>query len=157
MIYYVLQSFTLKKYPAELSLTALICLMGMVEGAITTLVFERDMTVWLMGWDSKLLAVVYSGVVCSGIAYYVQGFVIKERGPVFVTSFSPLCMIITAVLGFVVLSEQIHLGSIIGAIFIVFGLYTVVWGKSKDQRSSPEDEKLGAALHDLPVTVTDGK
>lgn len=56
----MLQSFTLKKYPAELSLTALICLMGMVEGAATTLVFERDMSVWLIGWDSKLLAVVYS-------------------------------------------------------------------------------------------------
>ncbi|KAK4793403.1 hypothetical protein SAY86_023838 [Trapa natans] len=145
-------SFTLKKYPAELSLTALICLMGMVEGAATTLVFERDMTVWQIGWDSKLLAVVYSGVVCSGMAYYVQGFVMKERGPVFVTSFSPFCMIITALLGLVVLSEQIHLGSIIGAIFIVFGLYTVVWGKSKDQRSSPEEENVGTALHELPVT-----
>jgi hypothetical protein len=49
-------------------------------------------------------------VVCSGIAYYVQGVVIKERGPVFVTSFSPLCMITTAALGSLVLAEQIHLG-----------------------------------------------
>lgn len=47
---------------------------------------------------------------CSGIAYYVQGTVIKERGPVFVTAFSPLCMIITAALGAFVLSEQVHLG-----------------------------------------------
>lgn len=47
---------------------------------------------------------------CSGMAYYIQGFVTRERGPVFVTSFSPLCMIITAALGTIILSEQIYVG-----------------------------------------------
>lgn len=53
---------------------------------------------------------ILQGVVCSGIAYYVQGVVNKARGPVFVTAFSPLCMIITAVLGAIILAEQVHLG-----------------------------------------------
>ncbi|KAK1554988.1 hypothetical protein Q3G72_020068 [Acer saccharum] len=156
--FFILQSFTLKKYPAELSLSSLICLTGVVEGSIVSLIMERDMSAWKIGFDSKLLAVTYSGVVCSGIAYYVQGVVIRERGPVFVTSFSPLCMIITAVLGAVVLAEQVHLGSIFGAIIIVFGLYTVVWGKSKDRKVNsaeisltPDDEKGG---DQLPITNT---
>ncbi|XP_056164492.1 WAT1-related protein At4g08300-like [Syzygium oleosum] len=152
--FFILQSFTLKKYPAELSLTALICLMGSVEGAAVSLVMERDMSVWQISWDSRLLAAVYSGVVCSGIAYYVQGVVIKERGPVFVTCFSPLSMIITAALGAIVLAEKIHLGSIIGAIFIVVGLYTVVWGKSKDHQTESTplmlDEKVPTS--ELPIT-----
>ncbi|KAM7507730.1 hypothetical protein LguiA_018183 [Lonicera macranthoides] len=109
--FFILQSITLKEYPAELSLTALICLMGMLEGAVVALVMERDMTAWIVGFDSRLLAAVYSGVVCSGIAYYVQGVVNKAKGPVFVTTFSPLCMIITAVLGAMILAEQVHLGS----------------------------------------------
>jgi len=154
--FFILQSFTLKKYPAELSLTAWICLMGVVEGSIVTLVMERDMSVWAIGWDSRLIAAVYSGIVCSGIAYYVQGFVSKLRGPVFVTSFSPLCMIITAALGSIILAEQIHLGSVIGAILIVFGLYTVVWGKSKDLPIDSKvieiDEKSGT--QELPITDT---
>lgn len=149
--FFIVQSFTLKKYPAELSLTAWICLMGVLEGGVVTLVFERDMHVWVLGWDSRLLAAVYSGVVCSGIAYYVQGMVIRERGPVFVTSFSPLCMIITFALGAIVLAEQVHLGSIIGAIFIVMGLYTVVWGKSKDPIASTAPSK-GEKIAELPVT-----
>ncbi|CAL5417401.1 unnamed protein product [Camellia sinensis] len=130
--FFILQSITLKQYPAELSLTALICLMGMVEGAAVALAMERHMSAWVVGFDLRLLAAVYSGVICSGIAYYVQGVVNKVRGPVFVTAFSPLCMIITAILGAIVLAEKIHLGSLIGAIIIVFGLYSVVWGKSKD-------------------------
>lgn len=151
--FFILQSFTLKKYPAELSLTAWICLMGMVEGSIVTLVMERDMSVWIIGWDSRLLAAAYSGIVCSGIAYYVQGVVSKDRGPVFVTSFSPLGMIITAALGAIVLSEKVHLGSIIGAILIVFGLYTVVWGKSKDRQVSTAALANGkSGTQELPIT-----
>ncbi|CAN1861348.1 WAT1-related protein At4g08300 [Linum perenne] len=95
------------------------------------------------------------GIVCSGAAYYIQGVVIKERGPVFVTSFSPLCMIITAILGSLVLAEKVSLGSVIGAVLIVCGLYTVVWGKSKDQKISAETEELdwknGGEGHELPV------
>ncbi|KAJ1439266.1 EamA domain [Sesbania bispinosa] len=139
--FFILQSFTLKMYPAELSVTAWICFLGIFEGAIATFIFERDMSVWSLGWDSRLLACVYSGVVCSGMAYYVQGVVTRERGPVFVTSFSPLCMIITAALGSIVLAEQTHLGSIIGAIIIVCGLYTVVWGKSKDSVNTTDAGK----------------
>lgn len=54
------QSFTLKKYPAELSLTAWICLLGILEGGVVTLVMERKLSVWVIGWDSRLLAAVYS-------------------------------------------------------------------------------------------------
>lgn len=130
--FFIVQSMTLKEYPAELSLTAWVCVAGMVEGGVAALIFERDMSAWALGFDNRLLASVYSGVVCSGIAYYVQGVVNKSRGPVFVTAFNPLCMIITAVLGAIVLAEKVHLGSMIGAVIIVMGLYSVVWGKSKD-------------------------
>ncbi|KAG5525033.1 hypothetical protein RHGRI_031651 [Rhododendron griersonianum] len=153
--FFILQSITLKQYPAELSLTALICFMGMVEGAIAALIMERDMSAWAIGFDSRLLAAVYSGVVCSGIAYYVQGVVNKVRGPVFVTAFSPLCMIITAVLGAIVLAEKIHLGSLLGAIIIVLGLYFVVWGKSKDQEALTCCEK--DTPYELPIVDCNDK
>ncbi|XP_028775089.1 WAT1-related protein At2g37460 [Neltuma alba] len=129
----ILQAITLETYPAELSLTAWICLLGSVEGAAVALVMKRgNASIWSLNWDTKLLAAVYSGVVCSGMAYYIQGVVMKTRGPVFVTAFSPLCMVIVAIMGSIILAEQLYLGRVIGAIVIVLGLYLVVWGKSKD-------------------------
>lgn len=47
---------------------------------------------------------------CTGMAYYLQAVVMKERGPVFVTAFSPLCMIIVAFMGSTILAEEIALG-----------------------------------------------
>ncbi|GMJ09538.1 Usually multiple acids move in and out Transporters 14 [Hibiscus trionum] len=130
----VLQAITLKSYPAELSLTALICLVGTIEGTIVAVVADAgDASVWYIHFDSKLLAAVYSGVVCSGFAYYVQGMIMRSRGPVFVTAFNPLSTVIVAILSSFILSETLYLGRVIGAIVIVIGLYMVLWGKSQDQ------------------------
>nr|DAD24558.1 TPA_asm: hypothetical protein HUJ06_026022 [Nelumbo nucifera] len=58
--FFILQSFTLKQYPAELSLTSLICFMGTMQGAAVALVMERNPAAWAVGWDSRLLAAVYT-------------------------------------------------------------------------------------------------
>ncbi|MFQ6623004.1 hypothetical protein Gotur_001660 [Gossypium turneri] len=47
--FFILQSYTLKMYPAELSLTAWICFMGMLEGAGVSLVMVRNLL-----WSSVL-------------------------------------------------------------------------------------------------------
>ncbi|KAJ0259523.1 WAT1-related protein [Hirschfeldia incana] len=132
-----LQAITLKSYPVELSLTAYICLMGSIESTIVALFIERgNPSAWAIQLDSKLLAAVYGGVICSGVGYYVQGVIMKTRGPVFVTAFNPLSMVIVAILGSIILAEVMYLGRILGAIVIVLGLYSVLWGKSKDEPSN---------------------
>ncbi|OIT00139.1 PREDICTED: WAT1-related protein At2g37460 isoform X1 [Nicotiana attenuata] len=138
----ILQAITLRTYPAELSLTAWICLLGTAEGAIVAMVMERGKAaVWAIKWDTKFLAAVYSGIFCSGLAYYIQGVIMKDRGPVFVTAFNPLSMVIVAILSSFILREQMNLGRVLGAVVIVLGLYIVLWGKSKDQKSPSTDEQ----------------
>ncbi|XP_021289378.1 WAT1-related protein At2g37460 [Herrania umbratica] len=134
----ILQAVTLETYPAELSLTAWICLLGTLEGTIAALIMEGgNATIWAIKWDTKLLTAAYSGIVCSGLAYYIQGVIMKDRGPVFVTAFSPLCMVIVAIMSTFILAEQMYLGRVIGAIIIIVGLYLVLWGKSKEYKSPP--------------------
>ena len=50
------------------------------------------------------------GIVSSSISYYVQGLVMQKTGPVFVTAFSPLMMIIVAIMGSFILAEKIYVG-----------------------------------------------
>ncbi|CAI0443071.1 unnamed protein product [Linum tenue] len=144
----ILQTITLKSYPAELSLTALICMMGTIEGSVLAIGMEwGNPSAWAIGLDTKLLAAAYSGVICSGMAYYIQGMVLKTKGPVFVTAFSPLSMVIVTILGSIFLSEILYMGRILGTIVIVLGLYIVLWGKSKDQQPGSGDDKVT----DLPT------
>ncbi|KAL0447969.1 UNVERIFIED_CONTAM: WAT1-related protein [Sesamum latifolium] len=136
-MFYILQAITLKSYPAGLSLTALICMAGALQGTALTLVAEKGNTViWTIRGDTKLLAYVYSGLVGSGITYYVSGVVSKEKGPVFATSFNPLSMVFVAVMSSFILAEQLDVGKVGGAIVIVVGLYLFIWGKAKDKKES---------------------
>ncbi|KAL5200078.1 hypothetical protein ABZP36_021281 [Zizania latifolia] len=155
--FFILQSNILQSYPAELSLTALICVLGSaMSGAVALVAERRDMSAWIIGFDTRLFTAVYSGIVCSGVAYYVQGIVTRARGPVFVTAFQPLCMIITAVMGSTILKEEITLGSVIGAVIIVVGLYALIWGKGGDHVDCGKQLAGGAAASEkaLPLTTT---
>ncbi|XVE61832.1 hypothetical protein DITRI_Ditri06bG0070700 [Diplodiscus trichospermus] len=148
----ILQAVTLETYPAELSLTVWICLMGTLEGTIAALIMEKgNAAVWAIKWDTKLLTAAYSGIVCTGLGYYIQGVIMKDRGPVFVTAFSPLCMVIVAIMSSFILAEQMYLGRVIGAIIIIVGLYFVLWGKRKDYKSPPpliQQQQIEAAKLD---------
>ncbi|XWS75006.1 hypothetical protein CRYUN_Cryun01aG0047900 [Craigia yunnanensis] len=148
------QAVILKSYPAKLSLTALICTMGMVEGTILAFAVEwHNTSVWLVHLDSKLIAPVYGGMV-SAFALYTMGSVIKKRGPVFVSAFNPLSMVIVAILGSFFLAEEMYLGRVIGSVVIVFGLYLVLWGKSKDQPQSKPDGVVARADQQM-ATIND--
>ncbi|KAK7345659.1 hypothetical protein VNO77_16267 [Canavalia gladiata] len=151
----ILQAITLRTYPAALSLSAWICLLGAIEGAAVALVMEREnLSVWSIKWDMGLICAVYTGIVCSGLGYYLQGVVMKTRGPVFVTAFNPLCMVIVAIMGYFVLAEEVFLGRLIGAVVICLGLYIVVWGKSKDY--SPPNPTIQGPISPAKQIVDEG-
>ncbi|KAG0481688.1 hypothetical protein HPP92_012546 [Vanilla planifolia] len=148
---FVLQAATLKKYAAQLSLTTLVCFMGTLQAIVVALVMERKKpTAWNIGLYTNLLAAAYAGIVTSGIAYYMQGLVIEKKGPVFASAFSPLMMIIVAVIGSFVLAEKIYMGGVLGGVLIVGGLYSVLWGKYRENKERKEKEAMS-----LPVAVKD--
>ncbi|KAI3817742.1 hypothetical protein L1987_11540 [Smallanthus sonchifolius] len=135
--FYILQAMTLKEYPAQLSLTTLICMMGALQGTIVTLIIEKAKSgIWSMQNETEIVATLYSGIVRSGASYYVSGLVMKEKGPFFVTAFNPLGMVIVAIVSSFTFAERLVLGRVAGAFIIVLGLYLIIWGKSKDSSLS---------------------
>ncbi|KAJ1263475.1 hypothetical protein BS78_09G187400 [Paspalum vaginatum] len=143
---FILQTHTIKQYSAQLSLTTLVCFIGTLQAIVVTFVIERRTSIWTIGFDMNLLAAAYAGIVTSSIAYYVQGLVIQKTGPVFASAFSPLMMIIVAVMGSFILSEKMYLGGVLGAVLIVFGLYSVLWGKHKETQEKEADAKMALPM-----------
>ncbi|KAK3446516.1 WAT1-related protein At5g07050 [Eucalyptus grandis] len=158
--FFILQAVTLKRYPAHLSLTAMVVFMGTLQSIAVTFVVEHKASVWSIGFDMNLLAAAYAGIVSSSIAYYVQGVVMKKRGPVFVTAFSPLMMIVVAIMGSFILAEKIYLGGVLGSVLIVAGLYSVLWGKYKEYQEKeaeeipePVKDHQNGQTHDLEASL----
>ncbi|XP_057415062.1 WAT1-related protein At5g64700-like [Lotus japonicus] len=128
----VLQSFVIKGYPSKLLLTALQCLLSSIQSLVIALAVERDIEQWKLGWNVRLIAVLYCGILVTGVTYYLQTWVIEKKGPVFLAMSTPLALIMTIFASAILLGEIITLGSIIGGLALVLGLYFVLWGKSRE-------------------------
>eukprot|EP00253_Pinus_taeda_P011924 PITA_11924 len=132
----VFQAPVLKTYPAQLSLTAISCLFGSIQSGLIAVIWEhKKSSIWALGWNVELLGVVYSGILCSALGMFLQVWCISKKGPVFVAIFTPLGTIITAVLELIIIHVYLRVGSVVGAIVIVAGLYVALWGKENDFRT----------------------
>lgn len=130
--YTIVQAFILKKYPAELIVVFFYCFFVAIQSAVTCLVVERDISAWSLKPKLRLLAVLYSGVFGSALQVGIITWCLHQTGPVFVSMFKPIGIVISVVLGFLFLGDAFYLGSLIGATVIVVGFYSVLWGKAKD-------------------------
>ncbi|KAG7968413.1 hypothetical protein I3843_08G152800 [Carya illinoinensis] len=75
---------------------------------------------------------IIQGIFGSGIMAILMIWCLRMRGPLYTSSFNPLMPVSVAIMGSLLLDEKFHLGSIIGAVMIVCGLYSVLWGKYKE-------------------------
>ncbi|KAF3440492.1 hypothetical protein FNV43_RR18776 [Rhamnella rubrinervis] len=142
-IWYIIQNKMSKNYPSYSS-TALMCLCAFVQATLYALCAEKDWSKWNLGWNIELLTVVYSGFLTSGMCIAIMAWCSKKKGALFVSSFYPLLLMFGAIAGSLFLDEHLYLGSIIGGILIILGLYGVLWGKDKEleEMSTRRMEKL---------------
>ncbi|CAN1329575.1 WAT1-related protein At4g30420 [Linum perenne] len=139
-IWLILQVPVTTTYPDPLSVSAWMCFLGALQSGIVTFFMEPDLNAWKLTSNLQLASCLFTGVVGSGIAFFVQAWCISQRGPLFSALFNPLCTVIVTVLASFLLDEKIYVGSLIGAIGVVVGLYAVLWGKSKDYAKKVEGE-----------------
>ncbi|KAM4098166.1 hypothetical protein ACJW30_07G056300 [Castanea mollissima] len=130
----IIQAKMSERYPSYYSGTALMSIMGTIQAVGFALCMERDWSQWKLGWNIRLLTVSYSGIVASGLMVTFIALCVHMRGPLFVSVFSPLMLILVAIMGSLILDEKFHIGSIIGATLIVCGLYVVLWGKGREMK-----------------------
>ncbi|KAM7517851.1 hypothetical protein LguiB_016813 [Lonicera macranthoides] len=139
----VLQARVIECYPSKLLFTTLQCFLSSIQSFIIAIALERDSSQWKLGWNIKLFAVAYCGIVVTGVAFYVIAWVVEKKGPVFVAMSTPLALIITIFCSAFLLGEMISFGSVLGGILLVGGLYSVLWGKSEEQKMNEvEKERL---------------
>ncbi|XP_019424905.1 PREDICTED: WAT1-related protein At1g25270-like [Lupinus angustifolius] len=134
-LWLIIQAKMSKEYSSHYSSTALMITAGAIQATIYGLCVERDWSQWKLGWNIRLLTVAYSGIVGSGLVFIVIAWCIHMRGPLFASVFNPLMLVLVAVAASLMLNENLYLGSVVGAVMIVCGLYMVLWGKRKEMKN----------------------
>ncbi|XP_050219464.1 WAT1-related protein At4g28040-like [Mercurialis annua] len=121
--------------PDHLYSSALMAFMATIESAIVTLYFEKDVTAWKLNSYLELGCCLYAGTAMAA-SFFIQAWVVSQRGPLFVAMFNPLCTVIVAIIAAIFFHEETYLGSLIGALGVIIGLYMVLWGKAKELEES---------------------
>ncbi|OIW20364.1 hypothetical protein TanjilG_09524 [Lupinus angustifolius] len=140
-LWLVLQSFVINVYPSMLLFTTIQCFLSSIQSFVIAIAVEREIEQWKLAWNVRLLA----GIVVTGVTYCLQTWIIEKKGPVFLAMSSPLALIMTIISSALVLGVIIRLGSILGGIALIVGLYCVLWGKSRERMpESSLDIELGS-------------
>ncbi|KAK7400262.1 hypothetical protein VNO78_11465 [Psophocarpus tetragonolobus] len=142
-LWHITQAKMNEEYPNPHSSVALMSIMGAIQANVFTLCVERDWNQWKLGFNIRLLTVAYSGIVASGIVFVIIVWCIKKRGPVFVSVFNPLQLLLVDIAAHLMLDEKLYLGSVLGAVMIVCGLYWVLWGKGQELKKKSQLVALG--------------
>ncbi|KAL6345913.1 hypothetical protein AAG906_025193 [Vitis piasezkii] len=121
--WYIIQAKMGERYPFDYSSTALMCASA------------SNWSAWKLGWNIRLLTVAYTGYLSSGFMVVLANWCVRKRGPLFVSIFNPLLLVFVAILDSLLLDEKLHLGSIIGGVLIVIGLYAMLWAKREEMKS----------------------
>ncbi|XP_024026193.1 WAT1-related protein At1g25270 [Morus notabilis] len=155
-VWFILQAKMSEKYPCYYSSTALMSIMATIQTIIFALCTERDWSQWKLGWNIRLLTVAYSGTVASGLMMTLIAWCVQKKGPLYASVFNPLMLVLVTIVGSLVLNEKLHLGSVLAAVLIVFGLYFVLWGKGKEMKMNQltPSESFGNQSESIHIVVT---
>ncbi|KAL3349835.1 hypothetical protein AABB24_022745 [Solanum stoloniferum] len=142
-IWSILQAKLSMVYAAPYSSSALMCLMASFQCVIVGICFDHNISDWSLSHSIRAVSSIYSGVVCTALAYCLMSWCIERKGPLYVSVFNPLLLVIVAILSWGLLQEKIYIGTVIGSILIVLGLYGVLWGKNNELKLPIEfDEEI---------------
>ncbi|XP_019164992.1 PREDICTED: WAT1-related protein At3g30340-like isoform X2 [Ipomoea nil] len=153
--WFIIQGRVGSDYPYQYSSTSIMSFFGAIQSATFCFIIDRNKSIWRLKGSLEIWTIIYSGIVGSSICYVVMSWCVKQKGPVFTSTFSPFIQIFAIVLDVSILHEQIHIGSILGSILVIVGLYVLLWGKSKEVqvcKTAPTPNKDAQTV--LPVTNT---
>ncbi|XP_028051588.1 WAT1-related protein At3g28050-like isoform X4 [Camellia sinensis] len=134
-VLFIVQAWIIRDYPAELMVTLISSAFLSILSTTIALNIVKDPNVWKVKPDIELVTIVYSGIFMVSFRNTVQTWVVRKKGPVFVTMFKPLGMLIALAMGISFLGDTLYFGSVSGGVIIALGVYSVLWGKVEEEKA----------------------
>ncbi|XP_037495595.1 WAT1-related protein At3g28050 isoform X3 [Jatropha curcas] len=114
---YIVQTWILKEYPAELMITMITCISVTLLSAVVPLILEKDPNAWMLMPDVELIAILCSAVSSVSLLNVVQAWACREKGPLYTAMFKLLGMVIAIFMGVSFLGDKLYVGRYISVLF----------------------------------------
>ncbi|XP_038714740.1 WAT1-related protein At1g09380-like [Tripterygium wilfordii] len=140
--WFIIQVKVSANFPAPYTSTVMMLFMGAIECIFIALIPEHQVSAWSLRTPVRLFASLYAGLISSGLAFYLTTWCIQRKGALYASVFSPFMLIMVAIFSWALLREKLYVGTAVGSVLIVVGLYTVLWGKDKEAKKAIEEEQV---------------
>ncbi|KAK2661408.1 hypothetical protein Ddye_007941 [Dipteronia dyeriana] len=154
-LWVIIQARVNKKFPAPYTSTTLMCFMSTVQCAVIATITDHKKPDWSLSSPIRLISALYTGIVCSALAFLLVAYSIQQKGALYVSVFSPMLLVIVTILSWALFGEKLFVGTAIGSILIVGGLYAVLWGKDKEKKEDNQIQEFVANTTNLSKTTED--
>uniref|UniRef100_A0ACD5X902 Uncharacterized protein n=1 Tax=Avena sativa TaxID=4498 RepID=A0ACD5X902_AVESA len=143
--WFIIQVRLAEVFPSRYWATTLTCLSGSLQAFAVGILIDQDTSAWRLKWDLQLLIIVYSGIFNTGVTFVLMSWAVKRRGPIYPSMFNSLAMVATVIMDSALLGTSIYLGSILGTLLVIVGLYAFLWGKGKELQEAMAVARKGTA------------
>ncbi|KAF3431312.1 hypothetical protein FNV43_RR26043 [Rhamnella rubrinervis] len=134
-----IQVGTVKQYPQVMKVVSFYSLFGTIQSAILCFFLERNLDAWKLKLDTELLLIVLTAAFGGLLRSRVHLWCMQMKGPFYVPTFKPFGIVFATIFG--VILSAVHYGSVIGAIILGMGYFTVMWGQLKEEEASAHGVK----------------
>ncbi|KAJ7959467.1 WAT1-related protein [Quillaja saponaria] len=162
--WYMLQVKLLKVFPSKYWATMLTCIIASVQATVVGLCLDRRKSAWMLGSKLELLTIVYSiinGVylhreaLATAATFCLISWAINIRGPTYPPMFNPLTLIFVAISETLILGEPIRVGTLLGMVLIIVGLYSFLWGKTEEIKRLAQKNVATTAGAEVSTGIVD--
>ncbi|XP_057416507.1 WAT1-related protein At4g28040-like [Lotus japonicus] len=117
--------------PDHLLSTFCMCFFATIQSALFALFYGENFQAWMLHSPLEISCCLYGGIGIA-VSFFIQSWCISISGPLYCAMFNPLSTVLTAFIAATFLQEELYIGSLVGAVGVITGLYIVLWGKAKE-------------------------
>ncbi|WJX63480.1 hypothetical protein P8452_48358 [Trifolium repens] len=118
--WFILQAKLMILFPLRYWGTMLSCVMAALQAAIIGVCIDSSKEAWKLEWNLQLITIIYSGALATAATF---------------------CLLGTLILG-----EPLKIGTLVGMVLIILGLYFFLWAKKNETSRSPQTNVAAGEL-----------
>ncbi|CAI9087009.1 OLC1v1020962C2 [Oldenlandia corymbosa var. corymbosa] len=135
-LWFITQAKLIGIYPHKYWATFYTSLIASAQQVLIGLYIDSSKSAWKLEWDLQLLTIFYSGALATAATFCLITWAVSKRGPTYPSMFNPLSLIFVAIAEALLLASPISLGSLIGMVLIIVGIYYFLWAKRKEAKGA---------------------
>ncbi|CAJ2652374.1 unnamed protein product [Trifolium pratense] len=144
--WFILQAKFMNLFPLRYWATMLSCIMAAVQSAVIGVCINSSKQVWRLEWNLQLITIIYSGALATAATFCLISWVITIKGPSYPAMFNPLALVFVAISETIILDEPLKVGTLVGMVLVIVGLYYFLLGKRNEIPRLPKSNVAAAAL-----------